>query len=325
MALAFLGPTDPEEIATLLTLGKDEDAASGTGRYGGAWRLPLSHEARARLGDRLAALGDTRTGVAVGEDGTPCIDWVAIPGGEIEISQETGDSRPRGLRKWLPGFLRGEIRRAEQHCVEVVAFHMSRYPVTNAQFKAFAQATDGYRSPDWWRDMPADANDGPKDPRWSAPNRSRETVSWYEAVAFCRWLSDRLGFEVRLPTELEWQNAATDGDPRNVYPWGPEWDADRCNTSESGLERTVAVGMYPAGASAQGIHDLAGNVFEWCLNKYDTPSDEAVDGSGDGRVLRGGSWSYFQGLARAAFRLYRSPDGRFDYYGFRVVCASPIR
>jgi len=326
MARAFLGPTDAQDIAMLLTLGEDQDAARGSGRYGDAWRLPLSHEARARLGDRLAALGDTRTGVGVGEDGTPSIDWVAVPGGQIEIEgQERLAGRASGWRKWLPGFLTGAASVVAQDPFEVPAFHMSRYPVTNAQFHAFVQATDGYRSPDWWQDMPGGANDGPKDPRWSAPNRPRETVSWYEAVAFCRWLSHRLGFEVRLPTEHEWQQAATGGDSGTVYPWGPEWDADRCNTSESGLERTTAVGMYPAGASAQGVHDLAGNVWEWCLNKYGKRSDKAVDGSGESRVLRGGSWLFNRANARADYRHYSHPVNRFDYYGFRVLCASPIR
>jgi formylglycine-generating enzyme required for sulfatase activity len=89
----------------------------------------------------------------VSQDGTPSIDWVAIPGGEIN------DSRPRGLRQWLLGFLRGEVRRAQKHRHQVAAFCMSRYPVTNAQFQAFLQATDGYQSSDWWHDMPAGAND----------------------------------------------------------------------------------------------------------------------------------------------------------------------
>ncbi len=247
-ARAFLGPTDPEEIAMLLTLGEDHNAAWGSGRYGDAWRLPLCHEARARLGDRLACRRDARPGVGVREDGTPDVDWVAIPKGEIEIVRDTGNSRPRGLRKWLPGFLRAEVWGAEPDRLEIRPFHMSRYPVTNAQFQAFIDAADGYQSPDWWQDMPADAMDGPKTPRWPEPNRSRETVSWYEAVAFCRWLSDRLGFAVRLPTEHEWQHAATGGVLRNVYPWGPEWDDGPCNTAESGLERTVAVGLYPGAA-----------------------------------------------------------------------------
>jgi formylglycine-generating enzyme required for sulfatase activity len=173
--------------------------------------------------------------------------------------------------------------------------------------------------------MPSDANDGREEPRWPEPNRPRETVSWYEAVAFCRWLSRRLGCDVRLPTEYEWQQAATDGDPGNTYPWGPVWDARRCNTSESGLNRTIAAGLYPSGASARGVFDLSGNLWEWCLNKRGRPEETAIDDSGESRVLRGGSWFNFQEDARADSRSDSLPFDRNDNYGFRVVCSSPIR
>jgi formylglycine-generating enzyme required for sulfatase activity len=325
VARAFLGPADPEECAMRLALGEDQDAARGGGRYGDAWRLPLGQEARARLGERLGILGDTRPGVGVGEDGSPSIDWVAIPGGSLEPVRETGNRPSRGLCKWLPGFLRGVDGVAERDSLNIQPFHMSRYLVTNAQFQAFVEATDGYRSPDWWQDMPVATRDGPKSPRWLEPNRPRETLSWYEAVAFCRWLSHRLGFEVGLPDEWQWQHAATSGDPGNVYPWGREWDANRCNTWESGLERTTAVGLYPAGGNAQGVLDLAGNLWEWCLNKYDRPSDKAVDESDESRVLRGGSWGSGQDYARADLRGYAHPDLRRGLDGFRVVCSSPIR
>jgi hypothetical protein len=109
----------------------------------------------------------------------------------------------------------------------------------------------------------------------------------------------RLGFEARLPTEPEWQQAATGGDPRIVYPWGTEWDDHRCNTWESDLERTVAVGLYPAGASAQGVLDLAGNVWEWCLSKYDAPWYTAADESGESFVVRGGAWDDSRDGSRA--------------------------
>ena len=59
-------------------------------------------------------------------------------------------------------------------------------------------------------------------------NHPAENVSWYDAVAYCRWLSKRLGYEIQLPTEWEWQQAATGGDPTNQYPWGPDWDSKRC-------------------------------------------------------------------------------------------------
>ncbi len=260
----------------------------------------LNHETRDSIGRHLAALGDPRLGVGVREDGAPTIDWVSIPGGEVELTEGVGDTR-------------------------VESFHISRYLVTNVQFQAFVDAPDGYAKAQWWKDMPNDVNDGPSKPRWAEANRPRETVSWYEAVAFCRWLSRRLDFEVRLPTEYEWQQAATGGDPNRVYPWGQVWDDRRCNTVESGLNRTTAVGLYPAGASTQGVLDLSGDLWAWCLSKYEKTEDTAVDASGGSRVLRGGSWSRHRDYARAGYRHDFHPYGRADSGGFRVMCASPIR
>src|SRR5262249_40599298 len=155
---------------------------------------------------------------------------------------------------------------------------------------SFVQAPGGYLNAKWWRAMPQDAPQSRMAPRFSAPGRPRDNVSWYEAVAFCRWLSDFLGYEVCLPDEFEWQQAATDGDPKNLYPWGPAWDPTRCNSSANELNRTVAVGMYPQGATRQGVQDMAGNVWEWCLNKYAKPTETAIDASDEWRGLRGGSW-----------------------------------
>jgi formylglycine-generating enzyme required for sulfatase activity len=149
-------------------------------------------------------------------------------------------------------------------------------------------------------------------------------VSWFDATAFCRWLSARLGAEVRLPDEWEWQWAAQSARPEYAYPWGPEWRDGLANTYESGIGRTTAVGMHPGGRSLQGVYDLAGNVWEWCRNQYENPGD--TDPGGDGsRVLRGGSWNDGRDSARAGNRDDYHPDGRVDDLGFRVVCSSPIR
>jgi formylglycine-generating enzyme required for sulfatase activity len=148
-----------------------------------------------------------------------------------------------------------------------------------------------------------------------------DNVSWYDAMAFCRWLSARLGYEVRLPTEWEWQQAATGGDPGNEYPWGLEWDGRRANTYESGLSRSTAVGMYPGGASAQVVLDLAGTVWEWCLNTYDQPSDTSLTDAR--RVGRGGSWHHVQFGARASSRYHADPGVRYNDLGLRVARSSP--
>ena len=109
------------------------------------------------------------------------------------------------------------------------------------------------------------------------------TIPRSTSAGSTRWRSaagsaDGSAATVRLPDEWEWQQAATGGDDRNVFPWGADWDAKaepwRANTFESRLGQATAVGMYPAGASPTGARDMAGTVWEWCLNKFDTPKVE---------------------------------------------------
>jgi len=147
-------------------------------------------------------------------------------------------------------------------------------------------------------------------------------VRWHEAIVFCRWLSGKLGQMVTLPTEMQWQRAAQ-GDDGRKYPWGNEFDKTRCNTYESGIGRTTAVDHYPKGKSPFGVFDMAGNVWEWCLNEH--PNPHRVDlGGWAQRVLRGGSWFLNSYYARATYRDYYDPIFRPNF-GFRVVseCALP--
>lgn len=153
-------------------------------------------------------------------------------------------------------------------------------------------------------------------------NHPAVELSWFEALAYCQWLSGRIGYEVSLPTEWHWQQAATGGNPANEYPWG-KWDEGRANTYESELGRIVAVGLYPQGASAQGVFDLAGNTWDWCLNAFENPAD--VSPGGDARrVVRGGSWYSDRVSSRGAFRAGGDPGDRSYDLGLRVVCFSPI-
>ena len=246
---------------------------------------------------------DHRRGIGLDAAGLPDIDWIEVPAGE---------------------FLYGEKKETR----ELPGFYIGRYPITNAQFQAFID-DGGYNEKARWWDGLQERVEEPYDPGWTEPNRPRETVSWFEATACCRWLSDRLGYEVRLPTELEWEKAARGEDGRD-YPWGDEYRAGYANVDEKAtkagptyLQQTTAVGLYPHAASPYGAEDMAGNVWEWCLNRYDNP-EQTESGGNEPRALRGGSWDDDPGYARASYRNWNSPDYRFNDLGFRVVCSAPI-
>ena len=255
-------------------------------------RPDTTHHRRAQIGDRLDALGDPRPGIGIRDDGSIDQVWCAVRGGTVVSTVDGGE-----------------------HVVR--PFLISQYPITYTQYKHFLDAAGGFRSTFlWWKDLVI--TERPGDQYRPTGNCPAENISWYDAMAFCRWLSARAGYEVRLPTEWEWQQAATGGDPAREYPWGGEWRDACANTDEGRLSRTTAVGMFPAGASLQGVLDLSGNVWEWCLNKFEAPDD--VDVKGDAlRVLRGGSWFNYRDGARTTSRFRSAPDFRSYDIGFRVV------
>jgi iron(II)-dependent oxidoreductase len=221
-----------------------------------------------------------------------------------------------------------------QHQVELDDFRIGRYPVTNAQYARFLEER-GYENQTFWTEdswawLAQESITQPAywgDSNWNQPNHPVVGVSWYEALAYCRWLSQATGQEFRLPTEAEWEKAAR-GEHAREWPWGNEFDSKKANTGESHLQRTTPVGQYsPVGDSPYGASDMAGNVWEWCSTlRRDypyQPDDDREDIEAQGlRVLRGGPWSGSQNGARCACRGRGNPDGRFNDFGFRVV-ASP--
>ncbi|ETX08084.1 nSTAND1 domain-containing NTPase [Candidatus Entotheonella palauensis] len=259
-----------------------------------------SHQERVKIGDRLAEIGDPRPHLGLNEAGLPDIGWCEVPGGEVMLEGGAGTFDAE------PGYI-------------------GKYPVTWAQYRCFLEAEGGYTNPAWWKGFDEEElEEEPGEQNWKLDNHPAENVSWYDAMAYCRWLSKKLGYEIRLPTEWEWQQAATGGDAVNEYPWGEEWDNDLANTDDSRLSRTTAVGMYPGGASRVGALDMSGNVEEWCLNLRDDPSDNDLSSS-SGRVVRGGAWPDPPVSARACCRSACVPSYRLVALGFRVWCSSPIR
>jgi formylglycine-generating enzyme required for sulfatase activity len=223
-----------------------------------------------------------------------------------------------------------------QHEVELSAYFIGKYPITNAQYQAFIQDTK-YRSPSGWsgENYPPEKSDHPV-----------VNVSWNDAQVYCQWLSQKTGRAYCLPSEAEWEKAARGpstgspvpavpaqaGDGR-VYPWGDDFDPTKCNTSESNIGGTTPVGQFSqtGGDSPYGCADMAGNVWEWCQdwfdeNEYKNRSGKVVKDppgpqKGSYRVLRGGSFNNLRHNARCANRYWSLPDYFYNYIGFRVLVA----
>ena len=229
-------------------------------------------------------------------------DMVLIPAGEFQMGSNEYDSEK------------------PVHTVYVDAFYMDKYEVTVGQYKAFVRST-GHRSPGW-----------NKVAEYSPTDRHPMIhVSWHDAMAYAVWTGKR------LPTEAEWEYAARGGLVGKKYPWGDTIDAGKANYDEN-IGKTSPVGRYDA--NGYGLYDMAGNVFEWCLDEYDrdfywnSPRGNPVSGANSilwlldnytgvdtSRVLRGGSWSGNATSARVAFRGSLTPTAMLHPFGFRCARA----
>jgi formylglycine-generating enzyme required for sulfatase activity len=244
----------------------------------------------------------------------PVPEMVAVPPGPFTMGTLKKDIR--ALVEKYGGQTEWYEREVPQHELDLPAFEIGKYPVTSREYQAFVRGA-GYRPPEGWDgdEYPAGKGDHPV-----------VNVSWQDAVAYCRWLSEQTKRSFRLPTEAEWEKAARGTDGRQ-YPWGNEFDSSRCNTSEGQSRGTTPVGQYPTGASPYGALDMAGNVWEWCssLHKpypYDPGDGRENPEEGGVRVLRGGSWDVRQISARCAYRNRCPPDLWFDFVGFRCARGS---
>jgi len=248
---------------------------------------------RAAAGDELAKIGDPRPGVIDFDFGADY--WCRVPAGRFTYQ---GDAKASiDADYWI-----------------------GKYPITYAQYKVFLDDPHGFRDPQWWRGLHADGlaqqKKGAGTQQWPIANHPADNVSWYDAMAFCRWLSTKLGYEVTLPTEQQWEKAARGTDGRE-YPYSGTFDANKGNTTETGIGQTSTVGIFPDGVSPCGVLDMSGNVWEWLLTEYDGANSNKLNNS-NSRVVRGGSWFSVSGFARAAARDDYFPDARYLSIGFRV-------
>jgi formylglycine-generating enzyme required for sulfatase activity len=345
-------------------------------------RLPPRE--RLEAGDVLGRLGDPRPGVGcfpllTGEGlgvKVPDILWVHIPAGPFLMGSTDDDAEAYDVE-------------TPQHELSLPGYYIARYPITNAQFRPFVEG-DGYTNRAYWTEQgwawrqgaepdlsvwddygdedykrryrewlaarPVEKRDCPfwwDDPRWAAPTRPVVGITWFEALAYTRWLRRVLAEsgqalrvwragrcqavdveveDVRLPSEAEWEKAAR-GVHGAMYPWGEGWEEDGGNTEEAELVQTSPVGLFPQGASPWGVLEMAGNVWEWTRSRwgersvvqaeYGYPYDphdgrERVEGTKI-PIVRGGSWAGGQRHARCAYRHRRNPDLFYHRLGFRVV------
>lgn len=295
--------------------------------------------ARIEAGHVLGRLGDPRF---AGPYSLP--DFVPIAGGGCWMGSDQAEV-DRLVKETGKDWYKRELSR---HQVKLSSFAIARYSTTNAMFQRFIEA-GGYQDERWWSEAKAARvwqADGTVKDRWSGQTRTAPAywgdarlngrnqpvvgVTWYEAVAYCRWLTAALddGHTYRLPSEAEWERAAR-GPQGWRYPWGDEWIENRVNSKELALERTTPVGIFPDGASDEGVLDLSGNVWEWCSDWYNervyaeraerVETDPQGPPHGDFKILRGGSWHNNRTDVRCASRLWVSPDNWLASFGFRVA------
>ncbi len=249
-------------------------------------------ERRHAAGTVLGLVGDTRVRV----DDPP---MASVPASRVRLGLPPHEV-DGVLQRWRHAGVEQEwiAKECPAHEVRVAAFRIALYPVTNAEYRRFLEETGATWLPTSWRFggyPPQFANH----PVWTVPPQA--------ADGYAAWLAGRTGRAFRLPTEAEWEYAASGGDGRE-FPWGERFGPDRANTVEHGPLTTTPIGVYPAGRSPFGVHDMAGNVEEYVADDYapypggDRIDDDLARSLGGYRIARGGSFTRFGDLCRCARR-----------------------
>jgi len=216
-------------------------------------------------------------------------ELIPIPGGSFLMGSESGADDEKPI-----------------HEVFLSPYQIARYPVTNREF------------------VVSSVGRLPEDPHFNDPDQPVTKVSWFDAVAFCEWLSRETGKPYRLPTEAEWEFAACAGDPQNIYPWGRRTWQERPELHRRFQNGPERVGLFEP--NPFGIHDMGINVHEWCsdwygANYYSKSPRENPKGpsSGKRRSSRGGSWRHQIKITRCSARSSIPPIMRYADYGFRLA------
>jgi formylglycine-generating enzyme required for sulfatase activity len=214
-----------------------------------------------------------------------------VPGGRFRMGSETArpDEQP-------------------VHDAEVSSFRMAITPVTVRQYAEFLATGPVASPPPWWND-----------PDFCDPEQPVVGVSWFDAEAFAAWLADRTGEAWRLPTEVEWERAASGGRDGPATAWGDTLPPNE--VPEGPLRGPWRVGQGTP--NAYGLHDMGTIVHEWCLDAYRRygapPSAASEDETVSRRSSRGGSWRHRQRWSSPSARSSLPPESRYADYGFRLV------
>jgi len=220
---------------------------------------------------------------------------VVIPEGEFLMGSDDGADNERPVhRAWVDRFAIG------------------RYAVTNHLYQFFLDDTSRHAPP------------GCNDERFKHPGQPVTSVSWFDATAYCAWLSERTGKSYRLPTEAEWERAARGGLEGRRYTWGDEPPQHQLRYSELWRTGPERVGQRPP--NGFGLYDISENVHEWCADWYDEhyyrdSSERNPQGAASGmrRSSRGGSWRHQIKITRVAARSSIPPQFQYSDYGFRCA------
>ena len=256
----------------------------------------------------------------------------------VDVLQAIPETMQIPTQEFFMGYFDEEFRfvdlpsmRDGRHLVRLESYFIGKYPVTNHQYLRFIQV-NGYKTKKYWSEEGWNWKETNKierpaywnDLRWNIPTSPVVGVSWYEANAYCKWLSEETNQTYRLPTEAEWELAARGTDER-LWPWGGSFvtEGGFANTLESNIGETTIVGLFPEGKSPYGLLDCAGNVWEWCSSIYMGYPYNSKDGRENlggyrPRCHRGGSWLNPKEYAICANRDRYFPGDRHYDLGFRI-------
>lgn len=230
---------------------------------------------------------------------TPEPEMIVIPAGEFLMGCDVGAGNEHPA-----------------HLVWIDRFAISKVAITNRLYRFFIEDTSQPSSPGW------------SDERFNDPDQPVTSVSWFDAVDYCAWLSERTGKLYRLPTEAEWERAARGGLEGKLYTWGNEPPQTQPHYTELWLIGPERVGQRPP--NGFGLFDISENVHEWCSDWYDEhyysvspASNPTGPETGTRRSSRGGSWRHQIKIARVSARSSIPPEYRYSDYGFRCAMSLP--